>query len=433
MKFLILEVASVAMSAAALLVSPSAVANNSLKAPMSSVMPHYDLEMTGQEYRQVFENPSAQIKISSLSLANLQDILQVGKRNLDWLKLINASRKDKLSLSTEATQQGYPMDQPREYNPTLIRASFNNLKTAMPTALSAVIFGTGALPTTLPVTDEEYIEWGLKTDRVYQIAARWLTMEPYLGQLRMRQFEDIRGFYFLSQMKDRKDKFSDFKSLPAAEQEQMRVWLVQMCMNARQARATCKTKVEGMISGAKTAAELEKFFADYSPYGQSLWDELMLIPSNGKFPDVRWNGDTDVRIPFRPVTDPAIANYLTKNLQEEWQFGKAFNLYVDFSLSSSDAVFVTWQPGVTPHVPYLGASEMVMDSNAPISEYDVQWTIRHEFGHVLGLPDCYVEFYNEDTQSIISYQLDTTDLMCSRRGHINQRHLDELRANYSTK
>lgn len=71
-----------------------------------------------------------------------------------------------------------------------------------------------------------------------------------------------------------------------------------------------------------------------------------------------------------------------------------------------------------------------MDADQPLTEYDAQWTIRHEFGHVLGLPDCYLEYYDPDKEVIVSYQIDIDDLMCSRHGHIQGHHLDELKRVY---
>jgi len=89
-----------------------------------------------------------------------------------------------------------------------------------------------------------------------------------------------------------------------------------------------------------------------------------------------------------------------------------------------------FQPGVVPHVNGLGGNEIVMDSNQPIEEYESQWTIRHEFGHVIGLPDCYHEFYDVSQQAFVNYQLDITDLMCSRAGNMNERIYNELKRVY---
>ena len=78
----------------------------------------------------------------------------------------------------------------------------------------------------------------------------------------------------------------------------------------------------------------------------------------------------------------------------------------------------------------VGGSEITMDANAPLTEWDVMWTIRHEFGHVLGFTDCYAEFYDSDIGAIVNYQMDISDLMCSRKGTIKQRHFDQMKAAY---
>ena len=49
---------------------------------------------------------------------------------------------------------------------------------------------------------------------------------------------------------------------------------------------------------------------------------------------------------------------------------------------------------MTPHVNRLGGNVIVMDAAASIEVYAIRWAIRHEYGHVLGLPDCYFEFYD---------------------------------------
>jgi hypothetical protein len=84
----------------------------------------------------------------------------------------------------------------------------------------------------------------------------------------------------------------------------------------------------------------------------------------------------------------------------------------------------------TPHVNGLGGSEITMDAIRPLNDYSNRWTIRHEYGHTLGFPDCYVEFYDIDREMIVNYQLDLDNLMCSRRGHLQEKQFEELKENY---
>jgi hypothetical protein len=53
--------------------------------------------------------------------------------------------------------------------------------------------------------------------------------------------------------------------------------------------------------------------------------------------------------------------------------------------------------------------------------------------HVIGLPDCYHEFYDTNLEAYVNYQLDISDLMCSRAGNIKERIYTELKKVYGTK
>ena len=59
---------------------------------------HLDLEMTGQEYLAHLEQQKPSFAQSKAAL-QLQDILNTGKRNLDWLKVLNENRSQKISFS----------------------------------------------------------------------------------------------------------------------------------------------------------------------------------------------------------------------------------------------------------------------------------------------------------------------------------------------
>lgn len=383
---------------------------------------HLDLEMTGEEYLKLEE--SNRIVLSDpLAQSLFDDIFATGKRNLDWVKKLNQNRPTPISFSTPETQKGYPITEPRIYNPTLIRESYVQLQNEMPIALKQIIFGSDPLPTELPTTVEEYIFWGLKTDRVYQIAARWRTMEPFMDHLRESSYKDIRGYYFLTTTPGYPEALKNWDQI--VEKETVKLWLKQVCVNNIRNARRCQNLLEQSINSQKTF----EFFNSHRTAASEIISGMMDIPNGVRFSKTQWLSDDVFSVPFVDPNDNSIKTYLSDNIQLEWK-QLPFSLLVDFVPRNQFGVEVIWQPGVTPHVPGLGSNKIFMDSNAPISEYDVQWTIRHEFGHVLGFPDCYTEFYDDSLQAIVGYQLDITDLMCSRSGHLKPRHVTELKKIY---
>jgi hypothetical protein len=136
-------------------------------------------------------------------------------------------------------------------------------------------------------------------------------------------------------------------------------------------------------------------------------------------------------MPFRDPKDAHFQSYLKDNIEDEWKWN-GWRLSLDFEDSFRQLARLILEPGVTPHVDW-NRDVIVIDSNQPTTEYGSQWMIRHEFGHILGFVDCYSEFYEKERGVMVSYQLDTTNLMCSRQGALKQTHYDELKRHYFNK
>ena len=364
---------------------------------------------------------------------SLDVIFRVGERNLKWLEHINSKRpaNDKLSFTSKETQKAYPITEANEYNPPIVRGDFDKLKAEYPSALGKVVFENAAFTDTPPIEVAAYLEWSRKLDRVYQSAARWRTMQSYLPYLSQRRKQDIRGYYFLSRLGDRSAKLKNYASLEQKERTQIREWLIGMCFNGSWASiASCERDVDRAISGKN---DLNSLYSSYVGKSSSLYNSYFEIPSYAARSDFRWEnlggGKTRLVAPFTDPEKEDVRQFMQVNVEDEWRF-KDWDLKLPFT-TANGAPYVVFEPGVTPNVNGLGGDRITMNANQPLTEYDAQWTIRHEFGHVLGLPDCYVEFYVPEREVIINYQIDIDNIMCSRRGHVKQENVDELRKAYA--
>lgn len=365
----------------------------------------------------------------------LGPVQAAGARNLEWLNHINSilPADKKISLTSKETQRGIPITAPSEYNPTLILAEFNRLKSNIPAELRRVIYEGGSFTNQPPVELATYIEWCRLVDRNYQMSSRWRTMQPYISYLEGRRREDLRGIYFLSRLANRAEKLRAYSSLPENERAQIREWLTELCFNDDDASslAACQREVDAKISG-KT--DLEAYYQKKEAAGAALYRSYFEIPAYVGHAEYRWEnfeqgGGARFITPFQDPGREDARRFLQDNIQDEWRFGD-WRLELPF-VNSENAPHIEFVPGETPHVNGLGGDTIVMDANQPLTEYDAQWTIRHEYGHVLGLPDCYVEFYVAERKSIMNYQLDIDNIMCSRRGHVMPLHAEELRRTYN--
>jgi hypothetical protein len=384
-----------------------------------------ELELTSMEYERLLQSePDA---LADADAKALKPVLDLGKRNLDLLKAVNQARKEseQISLSSKETQQGHPVEKPRVYNVSIILKNFQALSAQVPAPLMQALAGNGPLGPTLPISDADYVKWGLQIDFAYQIAMRWLTLKPYRLEYIAARKDDIRGYYFLSREEGLEGKLAAWSSLDAATQARLRGHLVGLCGNSYPLKQ-CAEALDRVIA---SKGDVAKFHGRYVGAGRALHDGLFKIRWPRK--DLVWTSADPLVLhaPFVDPRDARVSSYLKSNIEDEWQWD-GWRLSLEFQPNNAGSTsHLIFKPGTTPHA-LIEKSAIVMDANQPITEYDSQWTIRHEYGHLLGFPDCYVEFYETESEAMVSYQLDITNLMCSRRGDLQQKHFDEMKSAY---
>jgi len=408
--------------------------------PAFSTGPHMPLELSLKESQKLWKNYQAKEatrvlhegdeKGEEIELTSVRQAIGNGERLLEWIEQINSTREEakKIRLTSPQTRKGIPIDKPKKYGPSTIENDFQELRDAIPEQMRNVIYEKAPLPDNLAMSDEVFIEHGRKLSRLYQTAVRWHTIIlPWKWYYKSKTVYDVRGFYHLNKWKDEgvlDDKLENYEGLKVTEQEKVKSYLVGLCHNSGQLLEPC----ERLFNNAAKKLGLVEFKDNHWGKGQAKWDGFYKITDPRT--DIVWNSANplEARIPFKDPKDARIAAFLKDNVEDEFKW-EAWGLYIDFLTSTPVGTSkIEFKPGVTPHV--SGGNKIVMDQNVDIEEYEVQWTIRHEFGHILRFPDCYVEFYLESEDVAVNYQLDTSDLMCSRAGDMNERIYQELRKVY---
>lgn len=389
---------------------------------------HIPLDLTFEEsqrwFRELNENKSL---LETVDIYVTRSI-SAGERMSTWLKLINEQRSadDQIRLTNSNDRgNGIPIDSANKYGPSTIEAFYKKLEAEMPQELKAVMLEGGQITASFPGTKEDFILWSRKVSYIYQTAVRWTGMQQWLSWYERAKARDVRGYYFLNKTEDLDQKLADFEALDEEVKDELKKNLITLCFNHTGDESRC----EAAFSEARGKGGLVELKDFLMPTGKAVWDSFFKISNPRE--DIEWSPDNRLvmRVPFKTPRDAHIARWLQENVEDEFKrdsLGWAMEL--DFVTGNPGTAYLEFKPNVTPHV--SGGNVVVMDQNTPLEEFDTRWTIRHEFGHILRLPDCYHEFYDPKENVMINYQLDVTDLMCSRSGDMNDRIYEELKRVY---
>jgi hypothetical protein len=387
--------------------------------------PHLDLETTTAEYMK-FMQSHRQLLSSNEPLA---PILAMGPRNMQWLQYMNQFRDEanKIRFTKPGDLGGIPIDKPKLYSDVTSLNDYQTLLGEMPEAMKKILIDGEEFTQNPPIAIEDYIKLGKKADKIYQTAVRWKMMQQWLPFLEANRADDVRGYYFFGKMADVKGELESWSTLSDEKKAQYRDWLGQMCMNEKGIHGNCQRRVQQ----AEEKSALYPFYQAALPAAKNKWDEYFDIPKKAARKDIEWTAKNPglASLSFKNPKNDRIMDFLRINIEDEFKTA-IWNLKLNFVETNEDIPRLVFQAGVTPHVNELGGNIITMDANSSIEEWDVQWTIRHEFGHVLAFPDCYTEFYDPDRKLMVNYQLDITNLMCSRAGRLQDLHYNELKKVY---
>jgi hypothetical protein len=388
----------------------------------SFAAPHMDLEMSSAEY-------AAQLKLHKFNKKQddpaITASIKLGERLSKWIAAINATRTadSAIRLTSLQTRRGIPISAPSIYSPKIIKTQSDKILAELPEAIKSVLTSEIELPTTLGIEDTTFITHARLIDKNYQSAVRYKLVDAYREEYTGAAAFDVRGYYFLKENKITAEDLKEVTTLDAEKLKLISDALYKNCLNSATSAEDCKRETEMAVSSNL----LPDLYNKYYEVAQKNWNDFFLIPDFGTRTDLLWENSI-LTVPFNTPEIAKFIPYLQDNIEDEFRFGD-FKLKMNFG-TFEDGPRLIFESGVTPHVNALGGNEIVMDSNQPIEEYESQWTIRHEFGHVLGLPDCYHEFYDTNLEAYVNYQLDITDLMCSRAGNMNERIYHELKKAY---
>ncbi|MBC7397859.1 MAG: hypothetical protein H7333_10495 [Bdellovibrionales bacterium] len=383
-------------------------------------------------------HPARHFKIRVNEEDPLRAILDAGRRNLKWLNQVNTARASKrssvLDLSSASVIDNIIPDSPQtpesplRYNGEILLKQFRQLLAQAPRPFVQRVTGRANLSADQAgMKDSSFLNWVATLDFIYGYACRWVMSQDTLDSLSADATNDLRGYLFLTKDKNPEVRLQNYYFQPVRVQRQIFQALLQLCRNSQKTSEECFQELSD--PSGKIDAPL-RLFQKYLPFGQKIWNSHFEIQNPRS--DIVWTSDQAevATLRFYDPGTPALKAWLKEKIESAWKVG-SWSLKIVFDSGfRRDIPHLLFAIGVTPTTDSVGGSIITLDQNMPLDQEDSISTIQHEFGHVLGFPDCYVEFYDSSEKMMITYSLSEKNLMCNDQGHVLQSHYQELKRVY---
>ncbi len=356
----------------------------------------------------------------------LKPLTDAGARALTWLNLVNKNRapENKLVLADRNTKNPVPPNAPNINSIKLMLQSFQRRVASLPPEMKKILIETDPPTEATLVSDELFIKHIREINSSYQNAVRWIGQQPWLNYYEQNAQYDIRGLYFINRDDNFQNDLQNFMNLSPERKKLLTQWLLSLCLNRTADRESCRTE----FSTVTTAVAANNFYEKYLSSAQQTYANFFTLNDVRK--ELKWNPQrTLITQDFILPAIESIASWLKSNVEEEWK-ALNFQLLVNYVPKDLTTPYIDFKPGVTPNVSGPTWNKITMDPNYSLDDFSTQWTIRHEFGHVLGFPDCYLEFYEPASEEMIYYTIEPENLMCAWGGVLQPSHIEELKRIY---
>ncbi len=382
--------------------------------------------LMGTEVRPVAIKANTEDKTVTHSSDQLAPVKSIGQVALNWLNLVNSHRDadHRLNLSDKTEKHPAPMEKPIITSVKSILDQLAAETLALPAELKSVLLENKDIVEAPSTPDEIFLKHIRKINALYQSAIRWPADETEMMYYKFNSFNDIRGYYFLKNETSLDSNLKNFQSLESEKKQSYSSWLSSLCHNSWISIEKCKNELAASVEEKKVFEYYSKYLSDaekvYSDY----------FKAEHRRSDLKWD-PTGVQLTqdFILPTLPRIADWLKENIEDEWK-GAGFQLKLNLVANNQISPFIQFEKNVIPNVSGPTRNLITMDPDYALDDQLTRLVIRHEFGHVLGFPDCYVEFYDENTQEMIYYSIEPDNIMCAWGGKVKPSHIEELRRVY---
>lgn len=366
-------------------------------------------------------------------IRRLREIARVGGRNASWLDLLQReipeSEREQLWRRSDRAGHEPTPTAPWIITPQTINAEYLEAFGQAPSEVQRILTSRRTLPLALPsgLVLSELMPALRKLHKSYAAASR------YISQIRWRNHYDVgaldvRPYLVLVEQRDALVRLIyDWASqTPAVKRASIETVCNVAPYALRRPTQRCKDDLENSIA-QDNAVALQSMFDRVLSLGETKYQSLFKLTR--AHPGVHTElVSQELRLTFTFLdTRTDLLQWIQEQVDMGWsEFGITKILLENVTEAVLGTVLTSWEVGALPHVNGIGGNEIVMDSNIARWLELSKVVMAHEFGHVIGFPDCYVEFWDQTQQAFVYYTLDPQNRMCALSGGSLESHRREL-------
>lgn len=277
-----------------------------------------------------------------------------------------------------------------------------------------------------PVTDSwsSLNQIGKEINSLRDKLNRWKAAQCSLYFLEQKSKNDVRTYMNLKENSCEisssegclERQLVNYKKLPLATQRSLKKSLMSLCLEQFMA-PLCEADFAQSLR-EKNLLKFSKFYLE--AFKKRRVDKLFSIAYPRKFKcEKKESGKVIIKIPFY-LSNSQVSSFsggakgIFNFIENKWK-----NSNVEIKLINAPK-FVQ---NKTLNIQFTNLGVSTVDERRPktmnidrrLTGYRLAQTISHEFGHVLGFPDCYIQFFDRKSSELVYYELDhgRQNIMCS--------------------
>jgi len=349
-----------------------------------------------------------------------------------------------LNLSDEAfiPESGHTWDGPLFMSEKLFEKKWNTLllkiKGEKNLLWKAIINGYEIKDEYFLSTDTEEVAKVIpELNYIASLAQRYSSYSCAKDELETRRPDDVRQFLSLESMSCKNNdtdnclevELKNFSRLDKTKKLKLERDLLALCERNEKSEICSSLWITSVMNN-----EAVKFYETYSKeLKEKTYSDLFKLKKEyRKFKCEKDNETLVMNIPFYAKNgayesyDQAYVEILSKT--EKFWSNDQFKVHFFEAPKADGAVQVIKTQSIVSRVDE--SAPLFIELSSSLNGEIAAKTFAHEFGHVLGFPDCYLEFFERENNQVVYYELDheRKNLMCSLRfgSKIPNNYLEEL-------